>query len=123
MPWHMISGVMLTMCAWRMWRRLTTSVICMRECSSLGCTCTAKIDTWLVSMSASTAAGMSVSGRGARSSRMNAFHAHPRSASCAASAAAMGSVTRSVMSVTFSSGAMRRQVVTAERAPGTKSAG
>ena len=27
-------------------RRLTTSVICMRERSSLGCTCTAKMETW-----------------------------------------------------------------------------
>ena len=35
----------------------------------------------------------------------------------------MASVTRSVISVTFSSGWMRRQVWTAERAPGAKSAG
>jgi len=35
----------------------------------------------------------------------------------------MGSVTRSVMRVTFSSGWMRRQVKTAERAPGVNSAG
>ena len=74
-------------------------------------------------MSARTAAGMSVSGRGARSSRMKAFQGQPRAASCAAMEAAMGSVTRSVMRVTFSSGWMRRQVVTAERAPGMNSAG
>jgi hypothetical protein len=30
MPWVMISGVMLTIWAWRMRRRLTTSVICIR---------------------------------------------------------------------------------------------
>jgi hypothetical protein len=102
MPWHMISGVMLTMCAWRMWRRFTTSVICMRECSSLACTCTAKMETCEVSMSSSTAAGMSTSGRGARSSSTNTFHGQPRSASCAPRAAAIGSVARSVISVTFS---------------------
>ena len=38
-------------------------------------------------------------------------------------AAAMGSVARSMMSVTFSVGSIRKQVVTAERAPGANSAG
>ena len=37
--------------------------------------------------------------------------------------AAIGSVMRSVMSVTFSSGWIRRQVKTAERAPGVNDAG
>src|SRR5579862_8252450 len=123
MPWHMISGVMLTMWAWRMRRRLTTSVICMRERSSLGWTWTAKMETWLDSMSARTGAGMSVSGRGAKSSRMKAFQVQPRAESWAAIEAAMGAVAWSVMTVTFSPGAMRRQVVTAERAPGANSAG
>ena len=72
MPSHMICGVMLTMCAWRMRRRFTMPVICMRDCSSLGCTCTAKTDTWLCSISAAMAAGKSTSGRGASSSSMNA---------------------------------------------------
>ncbi len=54
---------------------------------------------------------------------MKALKGHPRSASCAAIEAAMGSVTRSVMSVTFSSGWIRRQVKTAERAPGMNSEG
>lgn len=54
---------------------------------------------------------------------MKAFHWQPISASCAARAAAMGEVTVSVMRVTFSLGAMRRQVVTAERAPAMNSAG
>ena len=123
MPWHIISGVILTMCAWRMWRRLTTSVICIRDCNSLGCTCTAKMETCEVSMSASTAWGMSTSGLGARSSSTNAFHWHPRLASSWPSAAAIGSVTRSVINVTFSAAAMRRQVVTAERAPGSELGG
>jgi len=47
---------------------------------------------------------MSISGRVAKSSRMKALNEQPRSASWAAMAAAMGSVTRSVMRVTFSSG-------------------
>jgi hypothetical protein len=66
---------------------------------------------------------MSMSGRGAKPSRMNALNGQPRSASWAAMAAAMGSVTRSVMSVTLSSAWMRRQVKTAERAPGMNSGG
>ena len=45
MPWHMISAVMLTMWAWRILRRLTTSVICMRLWSSFCWTWTAKIET------------------------------------------------------------------------------
>ena len=91
MPWHMISGVMLTMWAWRMWRRLTMSVICMREWSSLGWTWTAKRETWEVSMSARTGAGMSARGRGARSSRRKAFHGQPTASSWAASAGGDGS--------------------------------
>jgi hypothetical protein len=54
---------------------------------------------------------------------MKALKEQPRSASWAAMEAAIGSVTRSVMSVTFSSGWMRRQAKTAERAPGMKSVG
>ena len=47
----------------------------------------------------------------------------PRSSSSRAIAAPIASVARSVISVTFSSGWMRRHVVTAERAPGANSAG
>jgi hypothetical protein len=54
---------------------------------------------------------------------MKALNGQPRSASWAAMEAAMGSVMRSVMRVTFSSGWMRRQMKTAERAPGMKSDG
>ena len=54
---------------------------------------------------------------------MKALNGQPRSASCAAMEAAIGSVTRSVMRVTFSSGWMRRHVKTAEWAPGVNSAG
>jgi hypothetical protein len=82
------------MCAWRMCRRFTMSVICMRERSSLVCTCTAKMETCEVSMSASTAAGISISGRGAKSSSTKTFHGQPRSASCVPKAAAIGSVAR-----------------------------
>ena len=54
---------------------------------------------------------------------MKASKGQPRSESWAAMEAAIGSVTRSVMRVTFSSGWMRRQVKTAERAPGMNSEG
>jgi len=37
--------------------------------------------------------GISISGRGARSSKRKTFHSQPRSANCAANAAAIGSVT------------------------------
>jgi hypothetical protein len=57
------------------------------------------------------------------SSRIKASKEQPLSASWAAREAAIGSVTRSVMRVTFSSGWMRRQVKTAERAPGMNSEG
>ena len=123
MPSHMICGVMLTMWAWRMWRRFTTSVICMREPELIGLHLTAKMDTWEVSMSARTAAGILVSGRGARSSSTKPFQRQPHDSSSCAMEAAMASVARSAISVTFSSGWMRRQVMTAERAPGANSAG
>ena len=48
----MIWCVMLTMCAWRIWRRLTMSVICMREPSSFACACAAKMLTCARSRSA-----------------------------------------------------------------------
>jgi hypothetical protein len=54
---------------------------------------------------------------------MKASKGQPRSESWAAMEAAIGSVTRSVMRVTFSSGWMCRQVKTAERAPGMNSEG
>ncbi len=72
-PSSMICRLMFTMCACRMRRRLTMSVICMRERSSFRWTRDAKMLTWLFSMSAAIAAGRSVSGRGATSSRMNAW--------------------------------------------------
>ena len=72
MPSSMMRRSMFTMCAWRILRRLTTSVICMRVRNSLGCAFTAKMLTSLVSMSSRISAGMSVSGRGARSSRTKA---------------------------------------------------
>ena len=68
MPFFMISAVMLTMWAWRMPRRFTTSVICIRVFNSFICACTAKMLTWLDSISSSTWGGMSVNGRGAYSS-------------------------------------------------------
>ena len=123
MPWVMISAVMLTMWAWRMRRRLTTSVICIRLWSSLGWTSTAKMLTWEVSMSARTVAGISVSGRGARASRTKAFQTQPMRSSSLAREAAMVRQRSSVMRVTFSDGWIRRQVVTALWAPGMKSAG
>jgi hypothetical protein len=68
MPSHMICLVMLTMCAWRICRRVTTSVICMRERSSWACAWAAKMLTWLLSRSSITGRGISASGRGATSS-------------------------------------------------------
>ena len=47
----MICRLMFTMCACRIFRRFTTSVICMRVRNSFRCACTAKIETWLVSKS------------------------------------------------------------------------
>src|SRR5215469_13222511 len=123
MPSRMICGVMFTMCACRMRRRFTTSVICIRERSSFACTCTAKIDTSDDSISVRISAGISVRGRGARSSSTNPAHLHPSRSSSCAIAAPIVSVAKSVISVTFSSGLIRKQVVTAERAPGVKSAG
>ncbi len=73
MPSSMMRRSMFTMCAWRILRRFTTSVICMRVRSSFACAFTAKMLTSLVSISSSTARGMSVSGRGARSSSINAL--------------------------------------------------
>jgi len=72
MPSSMMRRSIFTMCACRIWRRFTTSVICMRVRSSFCCAFTAKMLTWLVSISPSTSAGMFASGRGARSSSTNA---------------------------------------------------
>ena len=109
MPSSMMRRSIFTMWAWRILRRFTTSVICMRVRSSLACARTAKMLTWLVSISSSTAGGISVSGRGARSSRIQALYAAPRRSSSRARAAAISWQAWSVMSVTFSSGWMRRQ--------------
>ena len=117
MPWVMISPVMSTMWAWRMRRRLTTSVICMREWVSLGWASTAKIEACELSMSSSTSAGMAAIGRGASASRTKAFHVQPTRSSSATIDAAICMHASSVMRVTFSAGPMCRQVVTALRAP------
>ena len=53
------------------------SVISMRDFSSLRCTLTAKMLTWLVSMSSAISDGSAVSGRGARSSSTNALKGEP----------------------------------------------
>jgi len=113
---------MFTMCACRIRRRFTTSVICMRERNSFRCTCTAKTLTSDDSMSARISRGISVSGRGARSSSTNPFQWHPACSSSRASEAAISTVARSVISVTFSSGWTRRHVRIAARAPGANSA-
>src|SRR5213594_4155634 len=97
------------------------SVICMREPSSLVCTCTAKMLTWLVSMSAAIGAGSSTRGRGATSSSTNARNDAPTSAISRARLAAISRQVWSVMSVTFSAGSMARQTRTAFRAPGVSS--
>ena len=110
MPSSMIRRSMFTMWAWRILRRFTTSVICMRVRSSLACAFTAKMLTWLVSMSSRTARGMSPSGP-----RRQVFQ-HPgvvaqarRSSSLRQRRARSREHARSVISVTFSSGWMRRQ--------------
>ncbi len=80
------------------------SVICMRDFSSFCCTRTAKMLTWLVSMSAAISGGSSTSGRGARSSSTKALKGEPTCSSSCAMLAAMSRQTLSVMSVTFSDG-------------------
>src|SRR5436190_8077384 len=97
------------------------SVSCMRERSSLVCTWTAKMLTWLDSMSVAIGAGRSTSGRGAISSSTNARHDAPTSAISRARLAAISRQVSSVMSVTFSAGWMARQTRTALRAPGVSS--
>ena len=92
------------MCACRILRRFTMSVICMRDFSSLRCTRTAKMLTWLVSMSAAISGGSSISGRGARSSSTNALNGEPTCSSSCAMLAAISRQALSVMSVTFSDG-------------------
>ena len=72
------------------------SVICMRDFNSLRCACTAKMLTWLVSMSSAISCGRSVSGRGARSSSTNALNGEPtlhqfvRDAGCDLAAVVVG---------------------------------
>ncbi|WP_433983399.1 hypothetical protein RBB78_19175 [Tunturiibacter empetritectus] len=74
-------------------------------------------------MSSRIVAGRSISGRGARASRTKAFQVQPIWSSSATREAAMVRQRSSVMRVTFSLGWMRRQVVTALRAPGVNSGG
>ncbi|XWK67192.1 hypothetical protein RBB80_27490 [Tunturiibacter gelidiferens] len=62
-------------------------------------------------------------GRGARASRTKALQVQPMRSSSATREAAMVRQRSSVMSVTFSLGWMRRQVVTALRAPAVNSGG
>src|SRR5205085_1712845 len=56
-----ICRLMFTICAWRILRRFTTSVIWMRDRNSLVCACTAKIETWLFSRSTTISRGKSIS--------------------------------------------------------------
>ena len=73
MPSSMICRLMFTMCACRIFLRFTTSVICMRDCNSLLCACTAKdADVRLVSRSSRISCGSSVRGRLANSSSTKA---------------------------------------------------
>ncbi len=104
MPSCMMRASLLTMWAWRIFRRFTTSVICMRVLSSFGWAWTAKMETWLDSMSSRIAGGISASGRGARSSSTKARKGAPALSSSAARLAAISAVARSVISVTFSWG-------------------
>ena len=103
-PCVIISGVIFTMCAWRIRRRFTTSVICIRLFSSFGCTSTAKMLTCELSISSSTSAGIPSSGRFANSSSTNEFQAQSSSSNSTAIEAAICKQLRSVISVTFSSG-------------------
>src|SRR5580692_2371550 len=93
----------------------------MRERNSLVCTCTAKIETWLLSRSLRISAGISVNGRGARSSSTHARYGDPTFWISCTSAAAISIVASSVMTQTFSAGCTRRQTFTAFRAPGVNS--
>jgi len=78
MPWHMISGVMLTM-----WRGACAAVDDVGHLHAgaelVGLDLHGEDGDWEVSMSARTAAGMSARGRGARSSRRKADQWQPRS--------------------------------------------
>jgi hypothetical protein len=97
------------------------SVICMRDFSSLRCTCTAKMLTSLVSMSAAISGGRSVSGRGARSSSTKALKGEPSCAKFLRDAGGdfAAGVVRDERDLL--AGLMRRQVLTALRAPGESS--
>ena len=78
-PSSMICGVMLTMCAWRIRRRLTTSVICMRR-EQLVLLHLHGEDADLAGLHVGEHfGGMPVSGRGASSSRTKPFQAQPTS--------------------------------------------
>ncbi len=120
MPSSMICWSILTMWAWRILRRFTTSVICIRDRSSLACACTAKMLTSLVSRSSTISRGRSLSGRGellqnpcfVRSAEIFQFVNEARSDFT-------GRVIRD--DVTFSPGWMRRHTLTALRAPGVSS--
>ena len=113
---------MLTMCAWRMRRRLTMSVICMREPSSLGCACAAKM---------LTCALLHVGGdrrpAGRRSGRARDVLEHEQPVRRAdgldlarRAPRAMSRQARSVITVTRSCGCTFRQTRIALRAPGCK---
>ena len=113
----MIRLSIFTMWAWRILRRFTTSVICMRVRNSFCCAFTAKMLMALDSISSKTAAGMSVSGLRASSSKTHALNSTPRSSNSWTRLAPISRHARSVIRVTFSSGWMRRQDRTAFLAP------
>ena len=89
------------------------SVISMRDFSSLRCTLTAKMLTWLVSMSSAISWAGRSAGASATSSSTNALNGEPTFTNSCAMLAAMSRHALSVMTVTFSAGWMRRQVFTA----------
>src|SRR6516162_7681995 len=77
--------------------------------------------TWLVSMSSAISCGSPVSGRSATSSSTKALNGEPTLTNSVTMLAAISRQARSVITVTFSSGLIRRHVLTALKAPGESS--